>query len=496
MENLTIKQRLHILLAGVVSGLAILGIVAFMFLSESAQDVKTMKENVDLIRGAQVEFQRQVQEWKNILIRGDNKKDFDKYSKALTKKHNKIQAALIVMEDRFEGNKFHPELTARLTKLRENHLIIYKAYSKQIKGVSSVFDDRVDEFDSAVRGIDRWASKEFEELALVIEELNIEISDYNVKKYGTMLLLSSLLSLLIVVVIVALTNRYMLGYNNTIKEHSGLIKSGDFTERLDENKGGDYKILSTAFNGLYETVGGLISGAQTALAQVTFSVDETDQNMKSIESMLTEQQVAITQISQALNDLVSNIEEVNASASNTMQESERMSDFAAEVNRVMEGLKIISQQMSDKLLVIDDISDQINLLALNASIEAARAGDAGRGFAVVADEVRKLANKANLATSDIKEQMSSLSSGTVDASSAVAKISESIGSVSAKSAEVSDSVNHQSSAVAEVSATVEEFSGHLDRTSVNISQTVEAMQIVSEATQDLSNKMSVFKTEK
>jgi methyl-accepting chemotaxis protein len=494
MENLTIRQRLVALIVTVISGFAVSLVVGLWSLSMLSHEADVIKQDVDSIRSAQVEFQRQVQEWKNILIRGHKEKDLNKYKKAFIDRQSTIQKSLDAMTSRYQGNESYAQVLLDLSKLKQEHQKLFGLYNNALRTFDSTDIESGRKVDAAVRGKDRPVSKGFDSLVKEIEIISVELKEAEFYKDSAILIVISIIVVLVVLAISVLTVVYMRGYNDTIKEHSALIKSGDFTQRVDESRGGDYTVLGSAFNGLYGTVGSLISGAQTTLEKVRINVSDTDGNIQSIENMLGEQQVALNEISQALNDLVSNIENVNMLASETRMSSEEMSNSANQVEDAMNGLQTISVEMSDKLRMIDDISDQINLLALNASIEAARAGDAGRGFAVVADEVRKLANKANLATSEIREQMHALSNSTNFAQSSVVEIAKSIDAVSSKSSEVSSAVDHQSSAVAQVSATVEEFSGHMESTSQNIQETSRAMKEVSQATHDLADQMSIFKT--
>lgn len=494
MKNLNIKQRVLALVASMLCGLLIVAFVGYFAVSGLAKEVEIVKKDVDGIRQTQVAFQKQVQNWKNILIRGYSEDQYIKYRAKFEKSYTGVQADLADLVVRYSGKEEYKGIDGDIKNLISAHSKMQVVYLKNLKLFSPSQLTSIAKVDGAVKGVDKPVTKGFDDLVIRIEELDTEITQDLYNLNTKLLFITSLIIILIAIVISYTTLMYMKAYNSTIEEHADYIKSGDLTQNVDEAKGGDYIVLGSAFNGLYNTVGNLISGAQKTLDTVSSNVSDTDINVRSIEVMLEEQQVALHQISQALNDLVVNIENVNRSASSTQESTEEMSSSAVKVEGSMSQLLNIASEMELKLRMIDDISDKTNLLALNASIEAARAGDAGRGFAVVADEVRKLASQTTLATSEIKEQMLGLSKSTKEAQSAVVEITSSIDDVSAKSSEVADAVNHQSSAVAEVSATVEEFSGNMNGVADNVKQTSNAMEGVSKATQDLANQMTFFRT--
>ncbi len=225
--------------------------------------------------------------------------------------------------------------------------------------------------------------------------------------------------------------RPILALKNTVLDLSQ--GNGDLTRRLEVNTSDDLGQIAQAVNTF-------ISNLQTMMIEVSQSSQLISNNIRllkeqseSNEHVLASHAMETTQVVTAMNEMSSTAESVAQSASQTAEFTKATNDEAEQsklvvasavrsvadlINEVeamansIQSMNADSQRIGSVLTVIGEIADQTNLLALNAAIEAARAGEQGRGFAVVADEVRALAARTQQSTSEINSMLAKLNDGT------------------------------------------------------------------------------------
>jgi len=317
-------------------------------------------------------------------------------------------------------------------------------------------------------------------------------------------------------------------------DEMGSLAEGDLTVKatVTEDITG---AIADSVNFAVEALRSLVTTINETALQVAAAAQETQATAMHLAEAAEHQAQQITSASAAINEIAVSIDEVSKNSSDSADVAQRSVQIAAKgaaiVRQTIQGMDSIrdqiqetskrikrlgesSQEIGSIVELINDIAEQTNILALNAAIQAASAGEAGRGFAVVADEVQRLAERASGATKRIETLVQTIQSDTNEAVSSMeqttsevvagARLAEDAGlalgeieKVSNDLADliqsISEAAHQQSAAATNISATMNVIQEITTQTSVGASQTAESIGNLAQLAADLRRSVADFK---
>ncbi|MDA8170183.1 MAG: HAMP domain-containing methyl-accepting chemotaxis protein [Nitrospiraceae bacterium] len=344
-------------------------------------------------------------------------------------------------------NAARPEISDKLKTIRDNiesmwqtGNSMYDAYGAGLKQGNAIMGKFDSAGDSSIKGIASILEKREADADAGIGAVSRMLAGA-VKVMAAIAVLLGLMGGLIIMGMVAVRNSITRSIADMIQAAETLA-SGDLTVDFGEKaKGGDEMSMlfasmdkvASSFNAMIAEITGSASKVVETVGALRDDAQKTSERAQGQSLQASQTAAASEEMTQTINEIARNAANVSensrkacdiaeagrTAASGAIATSERVYESTAELEKKMVHLDQKASEIGDIVSVINDIADQTTLLALNASIEAARANEHGKGFAVVAEEVRKLAEKTIKATADVSGRIRQVQRETRDTSRAM-----------------------------------------------------------------------------
>ncbi len=510
LKNLSFGMKLTLISLVAIILLGVLELVSVLkydsLLRDTLDEQKRLSSLIYNIKSAQTEFKIEVQEWKNILIRGHKKEKFDKYKtgmlETIKEVNEHLQESKNIIGKIDGGTKIVQKIDLFLEhwgKMNEAYEKALQKYPFQSEGF--VPDTNYRLLDKAVSGVDRAPNKLLNQIAKDASDFlanKQKIANQEARKFKIEMLIA-LVIFMIIVFAIAQVVAYFIKKRIIKMEKDISSNEGDLTKRLDESGKDEITNINKSFNTFLQKT-------QQAVAQAKTSA--TDNAAISEELYAT-----ATQVGKGLNDSMVTVQDGNDNVKDIALASEQNAQRAKEVSSIvcqsqeklqisndlvtqmsksidtnvriqlefvdkLRSLQSETDNISQILLVIKEISDQTNLLALNAAIEAARAGEHGRGFAVVADEVRQLAERTQKSLSETDATMATILQSINEVSEEMSKESVKIEELGKASTEVTSNMQEATQMSEQTLKTIQELENEMVNQSKKSEEVVKIIEKV------------------
>ncbi|WP_354625155.1 methyl-accepting chemotaxis protein [Psychromonas sp. MME2] len=362
------------------------------------------------------------------------------------------------------------------------------------------------------------------------EQAEADINDFEYVVIITVvvsILIISLLSLMIL-------KRVNLA-SQQLEASSDLICAGNLTQRIHLNGNDEFTHIANYVNQIVGSFQNLVKSTHQSTSQLARSAEENSAVALQTRQNVVEQQLQTQLIATAIHQFTATVHEVAQSASAASQVSINADNASAEGQKVvkesidmienlsremqesvtaMQSLAQHSEDIGSVIGVIQSISEQTNLLALNAAIEAARAGEQGRGFAVVADEVRSLASRTQQSTQEIQQTIQNLQQGSrgvtqrlvegaenakntameaQKAGDALVEITENVKQMNSLNAQIATAAEEQTSVTEEINRNITNISDISNQTASGAEQSSAASDELAQLAETMQAEIEIFK---
>jgi methyl-accepting chemotaxis protein-1 (serine sensor receptor) len=506
----SLQFKVLVLVAGVLAIAIGVGVASLTRVYGTTQDLERIAredfETQNAILRASVAFKQQVQEGKNVLLRGKDAQLRDKHWKAFEEAE---QLVGVELKDARAGTP-HEEVRNLLEMAMTRHKADGEAYRA---GLERFKASNSDPFagDQAVTGIDRKLAATLANAQKVAGDKGTGATLAAMKRaeqsYAMALAGLAAAMLITLVALWFYFRRAVLAPMQAAVGFAGRIAGGDLTARIHSTSGDEAGQLLRSLEKMQSSLGEVVAQVRTSADAVATASSQVAAGTTDLSQRTEEQASSLEETAASMEELASTVKQ-NAENARHADElargaSTRAEQGGGEIVHMVSTMGDISdsaRRIGDIISVLDGIAFQTNILALNAAVEAARAGEQGRGFAVVASEVRALAQRSADAAKEIKnligQSIEKVTTGTRVAEQAgdtiqalvidVKRVSELMRSIAEASAE-------QSRGVQQVNKTVTEMDKVVQHNASAVQQSAAAAQAMRSHAEAMVRAVSAFR---
>ncbi len=452
-----------------------------------------------------VGFKTQVQEWKNVLLRGTDPEAFTKHWSAFEKKEAEIQDKVEHLLTTLPAG----EAKDLVGKFGAAHVLMGSNYRKGLDAFKAAELDPT-AGDKAVHGMDREPSRLLDEASLQIAKERAEISAQADAdgKHATAVSLALMMAVCVAGMVGSVMfSRSVTGPSSRAVGVTQAVAAGDLSLQFDA-KGEDevahlLQALKLMQSGLVSVVSKVRHNSEsvaTASTQIAQGNQDLSERTERQASALQETAAAMEQINGTVKGTADNAMQASQLARDASAVAAQGGEVVSQVVSTMHGITDSSRKIADIIGVIDGIAFQTNILALNAAVEAARAGEQGRGFAVVASEVRSLAQRSAGAAKEIRTLIGHSVEQVEQGAALVAKAGATMDDIVTSIQQVSDIVTEmtstnvaQSGGIRQVSEAIAQMDLATQQNSALVEESTAATESLRDQAHQLVQSVAVFR---
>lgn len=519
LKDVSIKSKLITLLVAPIVSILFISVLMLNQLSNTQQGVERIYND-------------------RVVPLEDLKTIADNYAVFVIDAINKANAGLISVEEADEGistseqqiaelwqKYMATELTAEESKLANEAEVLFTKANEalanvhtQLASFSGNAQGKLNHLDGPLyRDIDPISEKitELVNLQLKVAELekNQIQSSYN-NFLVVLVVVGILISTLLAGLGVLMNSSLIKPLNHIHKTIVSIVEESNLAKELKVSGKNELGAIASSFNEMMSQMRELIVRITTTTGDLSESANKMTAVSNNANKSINTQRKEIEQVAAAMNEMVSTAQEISKNANEadtgareTSQEAQSGNKVAAQavlatnalvsdvqnVSVSIKSLEADSESIGSIVDVIKGIAEQTNLLALNAAIEAARAGEQGRGFAVVADEVRNLAQRTQSSTQEIQQAIENLQEGTRTAVAAMAngqQKAEGAGERAEEAGQALGTIAHSVKGITEMNALIATASEQQTYVSEEINQSLTTLQSASNESSEVAEQIS------